>query len=190
MIARRAGCARAASNPAMSARYSATLFVVVPMYSDTVGGSVDGSRTTAPIAAGPGFPREPPSKYTAIASRASSSAPSKSVTSRNQDRAAVVAVRDGARRCLAERVDLGGRDREVAALARVPDQARGADPRRRVLAAALVERDHRRVDCRGRGVAQSLLDRDLGVDLALGLRELRARGRQIGAALLPAGRER
>ena len=43
------------------ARYSATLFVATPMRSLTVasrvGGSVDRSSTTAPIAAGPGFPR-------------------------------------------------------------------------------------------------------------------------------------
>ena len=49
----------------MSAWYSATLLVVEPMRSLTVasrvGGDVDGSSTIAPIAAGPGFPRAPPS---------------------------------------------------------------------------------------------------------------------------------
>ncbi len=49
----------------MSALYSATLLVVTPMRSLTaasrVGGEVEGSITTAPIAEGPGFPREPPS---------------------------------------------------------------------------------------------------------------------------------
>ena len=56
----------AASSPAISARYSATLLVVSPMRSLTAarraGGALDGSSTTAPIAAGPGFPRAPPSK--------------------------------------------------------------------------------------------------------------------------------
>ena len=50
----------------MSARYSATLLVASPIGSLIVasrpGGVVDGSSTSAPIAAGPGFPREPPSK--------------------------------------------------------------------------------------------------------------------------------
>ncbi len=50
----------------MSARYSATLLVVTPMGSlivaSRLGGTVDGSSTRAPIAAGPGFPRDPPSK--------------------------------------------------------------------------------------------------------------------------------
>ena len=50
----------------MHASYSATLFVVTPMHSltvaSTVGGAVDGSDTTAPIADGPGFPRDPPSQ--------------------------------------------------------------------------------------------------------------------------------
>ncbi len=50
----------------MSARYSATLFVVTPIVlltvARTVGGEVAGSDTTAPIADGPGFPRDPPSQ--------------------------------------------------------------------------------------------------------------------------------
>src|SRR2546429_7341717 len=61
-----AGNSRAASSAATRARYSATLFVATPMRSLTVvsrvGGSVDGSSTTAPIAAGPGLPRAPPSQ--------------------------------------------------------------------------------------------------------------------------------
>ncbi len=44
----------------MSAWYSATLLVATPIVSDTVpitrGGSSEASRTTAPTAAGPGFP--------------------------------------------------------------------------------------------------------------------------------------
>ena len=55
----RAPNGRAACRPAITARYSATLLVATPIRSLTaasrVGGSVVGSVTTAPIAAGPGF---------------------------------------------------------------------------------------------------------------------------------------
>jgi hypothetical protein len=49
--------------PRRRARYSATLLVVAPIVSlYSVRTSPDGSVTTAAIAAGPGLPREPPSK--------------------------------------------------------------------------------------------------------------------------------
>src|SRR3954471_24595983 len=83
----------AAWSPAMSALYSATLLVVTPMRSLTaarrVGGVVDGSITTAPIAEGPGLPREPPSAKTTTTSVTTN-------RSRHEDGAAVVAVRDRA----------------------------------------------------------------------------------------------
>src|SRR5438067_253998 len=63
----RDGYSRAASSPAMTARYSATLFVVTPMRSLTAASGSAGSeasKTTAPIAAGPGLPRAPPSHAT------------------------------------------------------------------------------------------------------------------------------
>ena len=53
---------RGAASPATSAEYSATLFVAVPIASPCASSTVpfSASRTNA-YAAGPGFPREPPS---------------------------------------------------------------------------------------------------------------------------------
>src|SRR5215471_5305905 len=55
--------ATAASRPAISPEYSATLLVARPMLllSSASTSRVAASRTTAPYPAGPGFPREPPS---------------------------------------------------------------------------------------------------------------------------------
>src|SRR3954447_21286099 len=57
---------RASSNPSSSPLYSATLFVVSPMWRPSAASSCPsaGSLTTAPIPAGPGFPRAPPSTWT------------------------------------------------------------------------------------------------------------------------------
>src|SRR5215218_6028731 len=57
--------ARARSSPRSSARYSATLFVVSPIGSPSSSTTPPSrSETTTPIAAGPGFPRAPPSTWT------------------------------------------------------------------------------------------------------------------------------
>ena len=71
----RAQHVRAASSPAISARYSATLFVVTPMQlahrrDEHRADRSTASNTTAPIAAGPGLPREPPSQYMSSSSTA------------------------------------------------------------------------------------------------------------------------
>ena len=82
---------RAPRSPAISALYSATLLVAMPMHSLTLasrtGGSTVASSTTAPIAAGPGFPRAPPSHWTSTVSTSS-----RSRSRRDEDGAAVVAV--------------------------------------------------------------------------------------------------
>ena len=59
-------CAAASSSPAISARYSATLFVAVPSRAadSAITSPVAASRSTAPYAAGPGLPRDPPSAST------------------------------------------------------------------------------------------------------------------------------
>ena len=74
--------------PSSSARYSATLLVASPIVSlRSASTSPEGSVATAAIAAGPGFPREPPSTLTttfgpaqATYARTSSSARASEIT--------------------------------------------------------------------------------------------------------------
>src|SRR4051794_19531249 len=54
----------AASRPAISPRYSATLLVAVPIDSERSATTTPSERTSAPYPAGPGLPREPPSAST------------------------------------------------------------------------------------------------------------------------------
>ena len=149
--------------------YSATLFVAIPMVSLTEassrGGSRLASRTTAPTPAGPGFPREPPSQKIRML-RIAGSRPGNGRWSRarDEDGAAVVAVRDVAVGAgLADPGHLGRRDREPAPLAAC---CRPAGPRRRHGRgpATVVERQQIGRDPRGRRRARVGLGRDLGVD--------------------------
>src|SRR5690606_15502814 len=56
---------RASRRPSRTARYSATLLVASPMYSPRSARTAPSSPfATAPIAAGPGLPRAPPSTFT------------------------------------------------------------------------------------------------------------------------------
>src|ERR1700754_4522263 len=57
--------ARASSRPRSIALYSATLLVSRPIVSPSASTTAPSSlRTTTPIAAGPGLPRDPPSTFT------------------------------------------------------------------------------------------------------------------------------
>ncbi|SLI09280.1 Uncharacterised protein [Mycobacteroides abscessus subsp. abscessus] len=62
----RAPSSAAASSPAISPRYSATLFVAMPTLSRRSASTAtwSASNTTAPYPAGPGLPRDPPSAST------------------------------------------------------------------------------------------------------------------------------
>ena len=149
----------AACKPAISALYSATLFVVVPMRSLTaarrVGGVVDGSTTTAPIADGPGLPREPPSAKTITdVGHGTRMAPQLS-------QCEIVPSGD----FLIAR-DLGGRDGQVTALARGADQPRGTGATV-VGAHAFVVGEQRGVELGRDRVPCGTLDRGLGRDLLL-----------------------
>src|SRR2546426_933678 len=148
----RDGNSRAASSPAITARYSATLFVVTPMRSLTAASGdagSEGSKTTAPIAAGPGLPRAPPSHATTnhslIFFRSWRGAPTRSgpaplragipgsrpLRSRHhQDAATVVAGRDRARRRAPDPVGFDRGNRQVTPLTRVADETSGTDASR------------------------------------------------------------
>src|SRR6476661_5770464 len=128
----------ATSSARIRAVYSATLLVAMPMVSLTDasvrGGSLVASSTTAPMPAGPGFPRDPPSQKIRIVRRTGSnpgngsSLTRRRSRARDEDRAAVVAgghvaVGPG----LADPGHLGRRDREPAPLAAVADEAGHSD---------------------------------------------------------------
>src|SRR4051794_10972792 len=214
----------------MSAVYSATLLVAMPIVSLTDarrrGGSALASSTTAPTPAGPGFPREPPSQKirivriagsrpgnetsliplpllrlrrgpTTIPSANRSARPGRGSSvlgrrsrARDEDGAAVVAVGHVAVGAgLADPGDLGGGDREPAALTRVADQPghphtprRGPTP--------VVQREEVGGDVGGGGGTGVGLACDLGVDHAFLLLDGRPRvaGAPLGVAHPPGER--
>src|SRR5919106_2183087 len=104
----------------MSALYSATLFVAIPMPSASSPiTSPDSSMSTAPIPAGPGLPRAPPSVW----SRAFNEA---SLLRDDEDATAVVAALQAALGL--DPLDLLCGELRVAALARSVLQRGGANP--------------------------------------------------------------
>src|SRR4051812_40380139 len=182
----------------MSAVYSATLFVATPMVSLTDArwraGSRLASSTTAPIPAGPGFPRDPPSQKIRIVLIAGSRPGKGSVLTvsgsraRDEDGAAVVAVGDVALGAgLADAGDLGGRDRQATSLARVAHEPRHPDASRRGTA-PVVHREQIGGDAGGRRRPGVGLGGDLGVDDALLLGHGGPGGLRLGLGRLdPAG---
>ena len=116
------------SSPAISPRYSATLLVASPMYSARSASTspVSASSSTAPYAAGPGLPREPPSASmtgrtvpSGLRARTRRCAPGCGGTPRS-------AAPRRARR-LRDRAEVGGVELEAAALAAALAQRGRAD---------------------------------------------------------------
>src|SRR3954462_6560337 len=180
----------ATSSARMSAVYSATLLVATPMVSLTDasvwGGSLVASSTTAPIPAGPGFPRDPPSQKRRIVRRTGpnpgngSSLTTRCSRARDEDRAAVVAMGDvGIGAGLADPGDLRRRDREAAALTAVAHEPGDAHTAGRSTA-PVVEREEIGGNPGGHRGARVGLRRDLGVDHRLLLLHRRSGGARLG----------
>src|SRR4051794_36850918 len=183
----------ASSSPAINPEYSATLLVVMPSVLPCCAmiSPVTGSRTRAPYAAGPGFPREPPSASTMTwvmlirvlgspeaGTRHESLAPSYRALRRpDQDPAALLTAQHEVRRGGLDVVQVRRRELHPAAHAALADQRRGADAAV-VFAQLLVLRDERLRqlggDC-GALVAElcallvELLERGVAGGLQLGL---------------------
>ena len=122
----------------MAPRYSATLFVAVPMKPATSVRTtpVTASRTTAPNAAGPGLPRDPPSAST-MSDRVMTELQA-GFGGADKDATALIAPDDLIRRRAAHLLDLARRELQPAAAAASAVQVRGSEPRL-ISADALVE---------------------------------------------------